>query len=138
LEAKLAIAERNVENFDRAIKALREIDPNSPIATLYEGRSAIRRSDWGAAKAAANTLMTHPFHPTHLLFVRTLVVYGQFDPETYEELVATLRSQGEIAPDDIWYNRTSQADEDAVEHLDHTLFGAEIFEGEGRDIRGRS
>ncbi len=62
------------------------------------------------------------FHPTHIYYLRCLVVFGHFQPMLYENIIKRLRSSGTIAPGDMRFNLNSDSVEDALEHLDRELF----------------
>jgi len=62
------------------------------------------------------------FHPSHLFYLRCLVVLGHFDSITYDVIIKSLRKSGQIAPDDMGFSLTSDSVEDALAHLDRELF----------------
>jgi tetratricopeptide (TPR) repeat protein len=121
LKSKIAIASGDAASALEAIEKLKEIDPTNSRAFLYEGRIAIQRNDLATAQRCGAQLMKE-FHPSHLFYLRCLVVLGHFNSETYDMIVKTARKSGQIAPDDMGFSLTSDSVEDALAHLDRELF----------------
>jgi uncharacterized protein HemY len=121
IRTQIALREGDLAAAEQAMDALRKIDPMNPRALLYEGRIALQKNDIPTARKCGAMLIKH-FHPTHLFYLRCLVVLGHFDAKVYESLVQGLKRDGKVAGYDKRFSLGSGRTDDALQHLDYELF----------------
>jgi tetratricopeptide (TPR) repeat protein len=121
LNIKVALSEGDADTVQRSIDRIRALEPQNPLVALYQGRLALQKGDKETAIQCGSVLM-NTFHPTHVFYLRCLVVFGLFEPENYEKIVKALKTGGAIQRNDNGFALSPDAPEDALNHLDRELF----------------